>query len=119
MNVEELRDYCLSKKGATESTPFDDVTLVFKVAGKMFALIPLDENELSISLKCEPERALALREKYTAVRPGYHMNKVHWNTVMVDESISKSELLQMVDHSYGLIVRSLTKKQKELLKDCE
>ncbi len=119
MNVEELRDYCMSKKGATESTPFDDVTLVFKVGGKMFALIPLDENELSINLKCDPERALALREKYTAVRPGYHMNKTHWNTVMVDESISKSMLLQLVDHSYDLIVRSLTKKQKEILGDSE
>jgi predicted DNA-binding protein (MmcQ/YjbR family) len=117
MNVEELREYCISKRGATESTPFDDVTLVFKVGGKMFALIPLDENELSINLKCEPERALALREKYAAVRPGYHMNKMHWNTVMVDGSIGKSDLLQMVDHSYDLIVGSLTRKQQEALRE--
>lgn len=117
MNVEELRDYCLSKKGASESTPFDDVTLVFKVGGKMFALIPLDENELSINLKCEPEQAVALREKYAAVKPGYHMNKTHWNTVMVDGSIGKSELLQMVDHSYDLIVKSLTRKQQEALRE--
>lgn len=117
MNVEELRDYCLSKKGASESTPFDDVTLVFKVGGKMFALIPLDENELSINLKCEPEHAVALREKYAAVKPGYHMNKTHWNTVMVDGSIGKSELLQMVDQSYDLIVKSLTRKQQEALRE--
>lgn len=83
----------------------------------MFALIPLDENELSINLKCEPEQAVALREKYAAVKPGYHMNKTHWNTVMVDGSIGKSELLQMVDHSYDLIVKSLTRKQQEALRE--
>jgi len=117
MNVEELRAYCLSKKAVTESTPFDDVTLVFKVAGKMFALLPLDEIDLSINLKCDPERAIALREQYPAVRPGYHMNKAHWNTVMIDGTFSRDQLCEMIDHSYDLIVKSLNRKQREILEN--
>lgn len=119
MNVEDLRSYCLSKKAVTESTPFDDVTLVFKVAGKMFALLPLDAIELSINLKCDPERAIALREKYPAVLPGYHMSKIHWNTVMIDGTFSRDELIEMIDHSYDLIVGSLSKKQQELLRSAD
>lgn len=115
MNVEELRAYCLSKKATTECTPFDDVTLVFKVAGKMFALLPLDEVELSINLKCDPERAIALREQYPAILPGYHMSKTHWNTVMMDGTFSRDEIFEMIDHSYDLIVKSLSRKQRELL----
>lgn len=114
MNVEELRLYCLSKVSVTECTPFDDVTLVFKVAGKMFALIPLDEIELSVALKCDPELAVQLREQYPAVQPGWHMNKTHWNTVKVDGSLSNRQITEMVDHSYDLVVKSLNKKQREL-----
>ncbi|HPR57666.1 MAG TPA: MmcQ/YjbR family DNA-binding protein [Bacteroidales bacterium] len=117
MNVEELRLYCLSKVSVTECTPFDDVTLVFKVAGKMFALIPLDEMELSIALKCDPELAVQLREQYPAVQPGWHMNKTHWNTVKVDGSLSNRQITEMVDHSYDLVVKSLNKKQRELLEN--
>jgi predicted DNA-binding protein (MmcQ/YjbR family) len=114
MNVEDIREYCLSKRGVTESTPFDDVTLVFKVADKMFALLPLDETDLSINLKCDPELAISLREQYPCIKPGYHMNKTHWNTVMIDGSLSKEQILEMIDHSYDLIVSSLSKKQKEI-----
>jgi predicted DNA-binding protein (MmcQ/YjbR family) len=117
MNVEEIRDYCLLKKGVTESTPFDDVTLVFKVADKMFALLPLDETDLSINLKCDPELAISLREQYPCIKPGYHMNKTHWNTVMIDGSLSKEQILEMVDQSYDLIVSSLSKKNRETLGD--
>jgi predicted DNA-binding protein (MmcQ/YjbR family) len=117
MNVEEIRDYCLLKKGVTESTPFDDVTLVFKVADKMFALLPLDETDLSINLKCDPELAISLREQYPCIKPGYHMNKTHWNTVMIDGSLSKEQILEMIDHSYDLIVSSLSKKNRETLGD--
>ncbi|MBE0637476.1 MAG: MmcQ/YjbR family DNA-binding protein [Bacteroidales bacterium] len=115
MNVEDLRTYCLSKKAVTECTPFDDVTLVFKVAGKMFALLPIDEIELSINLKCDPERAIVLRERYPAVLPGYHMSKTHWNTVMIDGTFSRDEIFEMIDHSYDLIVKSLNRRQRELL----
>ena len=115
MNVEEIRDYCLSKKFVTESTPFDDVTLVFKVAGKMFALLPLDEVELSINLKCDPEKAIALRETYPAVTPGYHMNKNHWNTVFIDGTVEKKLILQWIDDSYQLVLNSLPFKTREAL----
>jgi predicted DNA-binding protein (MmcQ/YjbR family) len=115
MNVEELREYCLSKRAVTESTPFDDVTLVFKVADKMFALLPLDTNELTINLKCDPERAVALREEYPeTVLPGYHMNKSHWNTVMIDGKLTREQSLELIDHSYDLIVESLNRKQREI-----
>ena len=116
MNVEEIREYCLAKKAVTESTPFDEVTLVFKVAGKMFAIVPLDEINLSISLKCDPEMVPVLREKYPAVKPGYHLSKTHWNTVYVDGSIEIRLILQWIDDSYDLIVKGLTRKQRELLK---
>ncbi len=115
MNVEELRAYCLNKKGVTESTPFDDVTLVFKVMNKMFAIIPLDELQLSIALKCDPEKAVHLREQYPAVKPGYHLSNKHWNTVLVDGTIEAGKILEWVDHSYDLIVAGLTKKKREEL----
>ena len=117
MNVEEIRDYCLSKKAVTESTPFDDVTLVFKVAGKMFAILPLDETRLSITLKCDPEKAVALREKYPAVKPGYHTSKKHWNSTAIDGSVDKSLILEWIDHSWEMVVKGLTRKQRELLED--
>ncbi len=115
MNVESIRDYCLSKVFVTESTPFDDVTLVFKVAGKMFALLPLDEVNLSINLKCDPEKAVSLREMYPSVKPGYHMNKNHWNTVYIDGTIEKKLVLGWVDDSYQLVVDSLPKKTRQSL----
>lgn len=115
MNVEEIRDYCLIKKAVTESTPFDDVTLVFKVAGKMFAIIPLDQVSLSITLKCDPEKAISLREQYPAVKPGFHTSKTHWNTVIIDGSVDRSLILEWIDHSYDMVVKGLTRKQRELL----
>jgi predicted DNA-binding protein (MmcQ/YjbR family) len=116
MNVEELRAYCLNKKEVTESTPFDDVTLVFKVMNKLFALIPLDNDLLSISLKCDPEKAIQLREQYPQVTPAWHFNKKHWNSVLVDGTVEVDKIMEWVDHSYDLVVSGLTKKLKEELK---
>jgi predicted DNA-binding protein (MmcQ/YjbR family) len=114
MNIETLRDYCLTKKGTTEEFPFDDVTLVLKVAGKMFALIPLDA-EPSISLKCDPERAISLREEYPAIQPAWHFNKKHWNMIFFDGSLSEKFLHKLIDHSYELVVSGLPKKLREEL----
>jgi predicted DNA-binding protein (MmcQ/YjbR family) len=115
MNIEELHSYCLSLKGAEETFPFDDTTLVMKVGGKMFALIPLDTVETSISLKCDPEKALQLRDEFPCVRPGYHLSKKHWNTVYMDGSISEDLLKQWIVDSYELVVAGLPKKQREEL----
>lgn len=114
MHLEEFRDYCLKKPGVTESFPFDSNTLVFKVLGKIFTITGVDPFE-SINLKCDPEKAVELREKYDSVIPGYHMNKVHWNTVLMDNSIPDQLIIQWIDDSYGLIVQSLSKKLKEEL----
>lgn len=114
MNIEEFRDYCIQKKGVTEEFPFDKNTLVFKVMGKMFALADMDLFE-SINLKCDPERAVELREQFQGVLPGYHMSKIHWNTVLVDADVSDKLLFQMIDDSYHLVAKSLTKKLKEEL----
>ncbi|MCF8298667.1 MAG: MmcQ/YjbR family DNA-binding protein [Saprospiraceae bacterium] len=114
MNIEELREYCLSKKGVTESFPFDEVTLVFKVLNKMFALTSLD-GELRISLKCEPEIAIELREHYPCVIPAWHMSKIHWNTVIIDGSVNDGLLKEWIDDSYDIVVSKLTKKQREEL----
>lgn len=114
MNIEEFRAYCLSKPATTESFPFDENTLVFKVAGKMFALTDL-VDAFSINLKCEPERCLELREHYDCVGPGYHMNKNHWNTIVVDGSVGDDLLREWIDNSYDLVVLSLTKNQRALL----
>jgi predicted DNA-binding protein (MmcQ/YjbR family) len=102
MDIVTLRDYCISKKGSTESFPFGDDTLVFKVNGKIFALVNLD-GELSINLKCDPPRAIELRERYSAVAPGYHMNKKHWNTVSLTGSVPDKEVFEWIDHSYELV----------------
>jgi predicted DNA-binding protein (MmcQ/YjbR family) len=99
MDIESLREYCISKKNVTESFPFGDDTLVFKTDGKIFALVNL-EGDLSINLKCEPAFAIELRERYTSVTPGYHMNKKHWNTVQLDGSIPDKEIFSWIDHSY-------------------
>lgn len=115
MHVEELREYCLSKKHVTESFPFDQQTLVFKVAGKMFALIGLDQKPSKVNLKCDPEKAIELRDEYSDIIAGYHMSKKHWNTVTIEGSLPTNFIKQLIDHSYNLVVASLTKKlQKEL-----
>lgn len=117
MNVEEVRQYCLSKPGATEDLPFDEVTLVFKVMGKMFALTGLDEAECSVNLKCDPERAVQLREAYPDIIPGYHMNKKHWNTVYCERELEADFLEGLIDHSYDLVVAGLRKKDRETLEN--
>src|SRR5690554_8174331 len=109
MNIEEFREYCLSKLGVAESFPFDEQTLVFKVSGKMFALCDVDLFK-SINMKCNPEKALELREKYTAINAGYHMNKKHWNTIEMDGSVNNQLLLQMIDDSYDLIIKKRESK---------
>jgi len=108
MDIELLREYCLSKPETTESFPFDEVTLVFKVGGKMFALVNL-HGDLSINLKCDPELAIELRENYSSVQPGFHMNKTHWNTINMDGSVPDKLLKEWIDHSYWLIVSGLSK----------
>jgi predicted DNA-binding protein (MmcQ/YjbR family) len=115
MNVEELRDYCLSLKGTTESFPFDEFSLVIKVQGKMFALIPLDNPETQIALKCDPEKAIALREEYSAVVPAWHFNKKHWNTVFIDNRLTRKLICEWIDNSYQLVVAGLPKKLREEL----
>lgn len=115
MTFGPLRDYCIAKPGATEGFPFGESALVLKVAGKMFALIGMDEMPTTVNLKCDPERALELRDRYEAVRPGYHMNKRHWNTVTLDGSIERAEVLALVDHSYELVVAGLPRAAREAL----
>jgi len=115
MNVEEISEYCKSKKGVSEEFPFDDETLVFKVMGKMFALIPLERIPFQINLKCDPEQAIELREKYSSVQPGHHMNKKHWNTIMIDGQVKKNLILEWIDHSYALVVNGLKKADREKL----
>ena len=105
MDIVTLREYCISKKGATESFPFGEDTLVFKVNEKIFALVNLD-GDLSINLKCDPGLAIELRERFPAVTPGYHMNKKHWNTVMLNSSVPDKEIFSWIDHSYDLIKKT-------------
>ncbi len=110
MQTDFFREYCLQKPGVIEDMPFGEDNLVFKVGGKMFALVALDEVPASANLKCDPDRALELRDRYEEVRPGYHMNKKHWNTVVIDGGIPDAEVRAMIDHSYDLVVRALPKK---------
>ncbi len=117
MNIEEITEYCLSKKGVTQEFPFDEDTLVLKVMGKMFLLASLEKIPLQINIKCNPEEAVELREKYDAVIPGYHMNKKHWNTVIVDNSIPPRNIFCWIDNSYDLVVSGLKKFEKEELKN--
>lgn len=119
MNIEEFRIYCIEKAHVTECFPFDQDTLVFKVADKMFTATSLakwEKGDKSVNLKCDPEKAISLREEYESIIPGYHMNKKHWNTVDIDNGeLPESLIKQLIDHSYELVVKSLTKKrQKEL-----
>ncbi len=119
MNLETYYEYCLSKKGVTEHFPFDEDTLVFKVGGKMFALSSLlqwEKGNPSVNLKCDPERAQELRAEYDAIEPGYHMSKVHWNTIAVNQDVPDVLLKELIDHSYELVFKSLTKKiQNEII----
>lgn len=113
MHIETLREYCLSKKAVTEDFPFGETTLVFRVKGKIFLLVSLDADPLQFNAKCDPEKAMELREAYDAVKPGYHMNKKHWNTIIIDGSISSKLIKEMIDDSYNLIVQSLPKKIRD------
>ena len=124
MDIIQLREYCLSFKGATEDFPFNEDTLVFKVMGKMFALVGLEKWEMgnpSINLKCDPEKAIELREKYPEeIYAGYHMSKKHWNTVVINGSqLTEKQIKHFINHSYELVVSKLTKKQKQELKEME
>ena len=115
MNIEELREYCLSKIAVSEGFPFDEETLVFKVLDKMFLLTNIT-GELQMNVKCDPEKAIELREMYSSVLPGYHMNKKYWNTVVIDGSVLDRELEQWIDDSYDQVVAKMTKKkQNELM----
>jgi len=112
MYLEELREYCLSKKGVEECFPFGEDTFVYKVMGKMFLLTGINSNPLEMNVKCDPDKAIELRENFPCVQPGYHMSKKHWNTITCDGSVSQKQLLQWVDDSYNLVVDSLPKKLK-------
>lgn len=117
MNIETLREYCLSKKATSEELPFGPDTLVFKVASKVFLLVGLDQiDELSFNVKCDPAYAIELREKYpTTVFPGYHMNKKHWNTVFANRALDDAFLTTLIDHSYDLVYQGLSKREKETI----
>jgi len=114
MNIEILRNYCLNKKGVTEAFPFDKTTLVFKVLDKMFVLTDLEED-LSVNLKCDPNTAIVLREKYEGITAAFHMNKKHWNSIKIDDSISDKKIIEWIDDSYNLVVEKMTKKDKQRL----
>jgi predicted DNA-binding protein (MmcQ/YjbR family) len=114
VNIEEIREYCISKPYATESFPFDETTLVFKIGGKMFALLDL-EGEMGINLKCDPENAISLREHYSEITPGYHMNKKYWNSVSVVGSLTDSFIKSLIDESYLLVLSSLPLKIQQHL----
>jgi predicted DNA-binding protein (MmcQ/YjbR family) len=114
MNIEDFRNYCLHKPGTTEEFPFNDQTLVYKVGGRMYALCDIEQFE-SINLKCDPELAAQLREEYDSVRPGYHMNKKHWNTVILDGTINDRLILEWTDHSYQQVVNKLPLKIRDNL----
>jgi predicted DNA-binding protein (MmcQ/YjbR family) len=115
MHLESLREYCLSKKAVEETLPFGPDTLVYKVMGKAFLLTGF-ESELSFNVKCDPEKAIELREEFPCVQPGYHMNKKHWNTIVMDGSVGDQQLKEWIDHSYELVVNGLTKKQRDELR---
>jgi predicted DNA-binding protein (MmcQ/YjbR family) len=107
MDLAEFREYCLTKLGASEETPFGPDVLVFKVSGKMFALAAFDEVPTTVNLKCDPDLALDLRDRYEQIKPGYHMSKKHWNTVEIESGIPDVELRRMIDHSYELVIKHL------------
>jgi predicted DNA-binding protein (MmcQ/YjbR family) len=115
MDLGGFLDYCLNKKGVEETFPFGETTLVLKVMGKMFAAYGIDESPLTVNLKCDPDRSLELREQYEDIQPGYHMNKKHWNTVNFEGNIEDKIVHELIDHSYELVVKSLTREKKALL----
>lgn len=115
MNIEELRDYCISKKGVEETLPFGPDTLVFKVLGKVFLIVGLDSNPIEFNVKCDPEKAIELREQHDCVKSGYHMNKKHWNTIIVDGSVTIKLLQSWIDDSYILVAKGLTKVEQQKL----
>ncbi len=114
MDLAQFREYCLSKPRATEGTPFGPDVLVFKVGGKMFALAALDEVPSTVNLKCDPDLALDLRDRYEQITPGYHMNKKHWNTIDIEGCIPDAELQRLIDHSYDLVVKGLPKSKAKV-----
>ena len=116
MDLDFIRIFCLNKKSVTESFPFGDTSLVFKVAGKIFLILAIDSRPLQFNVKCDPEKALQLREEFSSVIPAFHMNKKHWNTIMVDGAVSVKQLKEWIDHSYELVVDSLPKKLREQFK---
>ncbi|WP_329905185.1 MmcQ/YjbR family DNA-binding protein [Porphyromonas pogonae] len=116
MDIEQLREACISLPHVEETFPFDEVTLVFKVGGKMFALTPLDTPEHSVSLKCDPDYALELRDRYESVRSAFHMNKKHWNNIILNGDVPDKLLLELIRHSYDRVVEGLTRKEKEKIK---
>ncbi len=120
MHIEQLREFCISKKGVTEHFPFDDVTLVFKVMGKMFALVGLnqwEQGDTKVNLKCDPEWSEELRGEYEGIIAGWHMSKKHWNTVSLNQDVSDQFAFELINHSYDLVVKGLTKKQKLALEN--
>jgi predicted DNA-binding protein (MmcQ/YjbR family) len=120
MHIEAIREYCIAKKGTTEEFPFDESTLVFKVMGKMYALVGLERSPLSINLKCDPERAIELREEYSEeILEGWHMSKKHWNTVRLEQGLDSKLIVEMMDHSYDLVVSKMTKKLRAELEALE
>ena len=112
MNIEELREMCLSKKGSNEYFPFDEHTLTFKVLDKVFAITSLNEESTRVNLKCDPEYAIELREQYNGIIPGYHMNKKHWNTISIEDDVPDNLINELIEHSYQLVKSKLTLKQK-------
>lgn len=115
MEADTFRQYCLAKAGVIEDTPFGEDHLVFKVGGKMFALLSLDEIPSQANLKCDPDRAMELRDRYEGVKPGYHMNKKHWNSVVLGGDVPDQELRMLIDHSYQLVVQALPRHDRERL----
>ena len=112
MNIEAFREYCIAKNGVTEELPFGPDTLVYKVMGKIFALTGLDSETFTVNLKCNPDRAIELREEFDYILPGYHMSKIHWNTVN-GEFCPTKQMKELIDHSYELVMKSFTKKQRD------
>lgn len=117
MNIEQFREYCLSKKAVTEDFPFDEVTLCLRVMGKIFAITGLDNERFTVNLKCDPDFALELREHHPEVQPGWHMSKKHWNTVDFEGSLEVQVLRQLIDHSYEQVVKTLKKTEREALNE--
>ena len=120
MDIETFHQYCMQKPGVEETFPFGEQTLVFKVMGKMFALTALERQPFQVNLKCDPERSETLREEHDGlILPGYHMNKKHWNTVLMEEGLPDRLLRELIDHSYELVVKSLRKKDREVLENMQ